>query len=237
MTDPIDLARTRFASLGTLDGPYFRFLEEEPSALAGFRRSQVQFFFAVRSFPRSLAYLAARIEESAARLALVRNLWEEHGEGEAGGFHVSTFDTFLRRLGVDPAEIESSEPGPEVTAFNVALHGLAHAEPVPTAAAALGMIEFMFSSISAALAKLALSKGWIEEGRMVHYDLHSALDVEHAAELFEVVRDAWATDAGRIQIARGIDLGGYLFDRLYVDLADQARRAAFAARSGQAIRA
>ncbi len=235
MNHPIELAQVRFAALGTLEGPYFRFIEDEPAALAGFRRSQIQFLFAVRSFPRSLAYLAARIEDSAARLALVRNLWEEHGEGDPSGFHVLTFDAFLRRLGVDGAQIDAATPGPEVTAFNVALHGLAVAENLPVAASALGMIEFMFSSISARLAEVALARGWVERDRMIHYDLHSKLDVEHASELFEVVRSSWRTEEGRAEIARGIDLGGYLFDRLYEDLAREARRATPAGTRREAI--
>jgi hypothetical protein len=42
------------------------------------------------------------------------------------------------------------------------------------------------------------------------------LDVEHAAEFFEMVEPEW--DARRSAITAGLELGAYVFDRLYRDL-------------------
>lgn len=217
------LARQRFDDLGTLAGIYFRRVVEDPGALAYFRTTQTQFRFAVESFPRSLAFLAARIPGSASRLAVIRNLWEEHGEGSRSGFHVETFATFLARIGVEAEEIRESVPGPAVGAFNAALSGICVAEPVGLAAAALGMIEFMFSSISARIGRAAVANGWIAPGELVHYDLHAELDIEHAAELFETAR---IEASGEEDLRRGIDLGGHVFDALYRDLAREALAAA-----------
>ena len=43
--------------------------------------------------------------------------------------------------------------------------------------------------------------------------------MEHAVECFERVEDGWASPARRAAITSGLELGAYVFDRLYRDLA------------------
>ncbi len=220
MTDtPFQTARRQFEALDTLAGPYFSGIDNRPATLAWFRETQIQFGFAVREWPRALSYLAARIPHSAERWPVVLNLLDEHGEGDASRFHSVTFKLFLSRLGVEPARIRRAVPGPAVDAFNTALVGTCFHEPVAVAASATGMIELMFSAISEQIADSVVDNNWVGAAQIVHYDLHAALDIEHAKALFGIVAEDWRTERGRAQVLRGIALGGHLFDRLYRDLA------------------
>ncbi len=219
MSRPFEAARRRFEMMQTLDGPYFSRIRPDAAQRQWFGRSQIQFGFAVREWPRALSYLAARIPDSARRWAVVLNLLDEHAGGDPTGFHTATFETFLRRLGIAEAELHRAQPGAAVGAFNSALVGLCLHEPIALAAAAAGMIELMFASISEQLADQVVAAGWIAREQLIHYDLHAALDVEHAEALFAIADADWRTAEGRRLVQRGIDLGGHLFDQLYRQLA------------------
>jgi pyrroloquinoline-quinone synthase len=62
---------------------------------------------------------------------------------------------------------------------------------------------------------------------MIHYELHEELDVRHSDDFFATLQPAWSSDArSRSLIGQGLQLGAYVFDRLYRDLfAARARRA------------
>jgi pyrroloquinoline-quinone synthase len=54
--------------------------------------------------------------------------------------------------------------------------------------------------------------------RLVHYKLHAEIDERHAEEFFAVIEPAWSDDRRRHFIEQGLQLGAYIFDRLYRDL-------------------
>lgn len=206
-------AKTRLSDVFPLDRGYFQDLVTGRCPQVQFARQQRQFRFAVGHFARPLAALTARIADPALRDRIVRNVWEEHGQGDPARWHDTTFRQFLVRLGVPADDVAADVPGVAVDAFNTGLRGLAATEEVATVAAALGMIELMFSGISATIARAVVDQGWLPVESLVHYTLHAALDVEHADDLFAV-----AAIGTPDQIERGLALGHYLFDRLYEDL-------------------
>ena len=53
---------------------------------------------------------------------------------------------------------------------------------------------------------------------MTHYDLHAELDFEHAEDFLELVEPAWDEPARRDAVIAGLELGVYVFDRLYQDM-------------------
>jgi pyrroloquinoline-quinone synthase len=53
---------------------------------------------------------------------------------------------------------------------------------------------------------------------MVHYNLHAKIDERHAEEFFAVVEPCWDDPKRRYFIIQGLELGAYIFDRLYRDL-------------------
>src|SRR5437868_3468020 len=106
------------AKIGINKNPYFTALADGTMSLEGFRASQEQFFFAVTFFPRPMAALVGRIPNPRARLDILHNLVEEHGEFDEQRFHHTTFQQFLRSIGSDPQHLENSAPSPALCAFN-----------------------------------------------------------------------------------------------------------------------
>src|SRR5580765_6836023 len=92
---------------GIWRNPYLQSLQNGSMTLEAFRRSQEQFFFAVSFFPRPMAALVGRIPNPKARLDILHNLVEEHGEFNEDRFHHTTFQQFLRSIGSEPEKIET----------------------------------------------------------------------------------------------------------------------------------
>jgi pyrroloquinoline-quinone synthase len=199
-----------------MDNPYFRALESGTMSLAEFRRSQQQFFFAVTFFPRPMAALLARIPDPAARLDILHNLVEEHGEFRKKAFHHNTFQNFLRSI---HGRIPRKEPlWPEVRAFNAVLTAACVLDEYEVGVACMGVIERAFASISALIGRAVVERGWVAQPRLVHYKLHAEIDARHAEEFFAVVERSWSDPRRRYLIVQGLDMGAYAFDRFYRDL-------------------
>lgn len=210
-----------------LDNPYFTALRQNTMSRAQFCETQKQFFFAVGYFSRPMAALTARIPDSAARAALIHNLADEHGledHASSAAFdpqlaHDRTFLRFLGTLGITPNEMGGLRERPPVRAFNSGLMGACVAEPVELALGCLGVIEYAFSDISALIGRAVTERGWVNSNHLVHYKLHAEIDKHHAAEFFQSAAAAWAGGGvGRSHVESGVELGLYLFNRLYVDL-------------------
>lgn len=197
--------------------PYFDALRKKEFSKPDFVETQIQFHFAVVFFSRPMAALAARIPTAERRMEVLRNVWEEHGEGDVGLSHGSTFREFLRRLDdVDDTDLASRALWPEVRAFNTTLVGACVLDEWLVAAAMMGMIERMFAEISGWIGSGVVENGWIPAERMTHYSVHEKLDVKHADDFFDVLRPSW--DEGpqeRYWIEQGLRLGATVFHGLY----------------------
>ncbi len=211
-----------------LDNEYFTALSQDAMSRAAFCETQKQFFFAVGFFSRPMAALMARIPDSGARAALIQNLADEHGFEDQGGqpaafdpqlAHDRTFLRFLGTLGVTPHEMGSTCERSPVRAFNAALMGACVAEPIEVAFGCLGVIEYVFADISALIGQVVVERGWVSSEQLVHYKLHAEIDKHHAAEFFQSTAAAWTGGGvGRANVESGVELGLYLFNRLYLDL-------------------
>lgn len=207
--------------------PYMRALKEGRFAKADFVETQIQFYYAVVFFSRPMAVLAAKIPSSRVRTEILRNVWEEHGEGVAEKRHGATFTELMGRLdGVTLADIEGRALWPEVRAFNTTLIGCCALDDWEIGAGCLGIIERMFVSISRWIGIGIAKNGWLPMERVVHYSVHEELDVRHSDDFFATLQPAWDADArARYAIEQGLRLGAYAFDRLYRDLWEaRARR-------------
>ncbi len=194
-----------------------------------FIETQIQFLFAVVFFSRPMSVLMARLPRPQLRLGLLGNIREEHGSGDLRQSHEETFLSLLSRLGISRHDVEKRALWPEVRAFNTVLTGVCTLDDVPTAVATLGMIEDLFAKISAYIGNSIVQRGWLKKEEVVHYAVHEILDEDHAADLYDVVAPAWKQpgDVGmrsRYQIAQGLELGNYIFLRLYRDLYEARTR-------------
>jgi pyrroloquinoline-quinone synthase len=197
--------------------PYFAALRDGTFSKEDFVETQIQFYFAVTFFSRPMAALAAKIPAPELRIEILRNLWEEHGEGNLGGIHGRTFQEFLSRLAnVTADEIHERTLWPEIRIFNTTLAGACLLDEYLIGVALLGVIERMFSEISCWLGQSVTERGWISRERMVHYSLHEKLDIKHAQDFFDVLAPAWEESPdSRYFIEQGLRMGAAVFNGLY----------------------
>ena len=186
--------------------------------LEGFRRSQEQFFYAVTFFPRPMAALVGRIPNPKSRIDILHNLVEEHGEFKEESFHHTTFQRFLESIGSSPEKLETVSPSPALRAFNSVLTCACVLDELEVGVACMGIIEYAFAGISATIGQAVVKRGWVRQEELVHYALHAQIDERHAEEFFAVIEPQWDDPARRNFIERGLELGAYVFDRLYCDL-------------------
>ncbi len=204
--------------IGILHNPYFKALHDGSMSLSAFRASQEQFFYAVTFFPRPMAALVGRIPEPKLRLDILHNLVEEHGEFDELAFHHNTFQRFLNTIGSNVTRLEDSKLTAPLRAFNSVLSASCVLDELEVGVACMGIIEYAFAPISAIIGQAIVARGWIKEQDLVHYKLHAEIDHRHAEEFFAVVEPLWSNPARRYFIEQGLDLGAYIFNRLYLDL-------------------
>jgi len=204
---------------GLLENPYLAGLHDGSLDRSRFQRTQEQFFYAVEFFSRPMAGLIARIPNPQRRLDILQNLVEEHGEFDRSRFHATTFRAFLRSLDANVEGLESLDLWPEVRAFNACLTTACVHDVLDVGVACMGAIEYAFADISASIGRGIIERGWVREGDLVHYKLHAEIDKRHAQDFFVLLEDSWAADQGRYYVRQGLELGVYIFDRLYRDLA------------------
>lgn len=201
--------------------PYFVALQDGSFDKEDFVETQAQFFFAVDFFSRPMAAVAAKIPNARQRVEVLRNVWEEHGEGDTILTHSETFATFLNRLqGLTPADIEARVLWPEVRVFNTTLAGAAVLDEYQVSVAMMGIVERMFSDISFWIGQAVMKREWISEKEMIHYNLHQDLDIRHSDDFFNVLAPLWDANKGddRYAIEQGLRLGATVFNGLYAEL-------------------
>jgi len=200
--------------------PYFTNLKSKTFPREDFLETQIQFYFAVVFFSRPMAALAAKIPDARLRVEVVRNVWEEHGEGDEARVHGHTFLALLSRLGgVGLPEIDKRALWPEVRIFNTTLAGACVLDEHLIGVAMMGMIERMFCEISSWLGQGIIENGWVSREKMIHYNLHEDLDIKHSQDFFNILEPAWTRSEGdRYAITQGLWTGASLFNGLYEGL-------------------
>jgi pyrroloquinoline-quinone synthase len=204
------------------NNPYFSHLRDLSFDKNDFIETQIQFYFAVTFFPRPMAAAASKAPTHKARLEIMRNVWEEHGEGAESDFHGSSFLKFLERLGgVTEKDVLHRKLWPEVRAFNTTLTGACVMDEYIVGVSVLGIIELMFSNISSWIGQSVVKNGWVNQDNLIHYNVHEKLDVKHAQDFFDVLTPAWnESKENQYLIEQGLRLGAYSFNQLYRGLYD-----------------
>ena len=219
--------------------PYFQALRDGSFSKEDFVETQIQFYFAVDFFNRPITMLAAKIPVRELRIKVLRNAWEEHGDGNLEQAHGLIFLEFLDRLAaVTWKDIDRRALWPEIRAFNTVLAGACTLDDYLIGTGMLCIIERMFLDISGWIGRGILERGWLAPERMIHYDAHEQIDVRHAQELFEVLEPAWQElPENRYYIEQGLRLGATVFDQLYRGLYQKRTRRIFRNISGLHSRA
>jgi pyrroloquinoline-quinone synthase len=210
-----------------LHNPYLETLKDGTMTADVFRRTQEQFFLAVTFFPRPMAALVGRIPDPRARLDILHNLVEEHGEFQEQRFHHNTFQDFLRSIGGRVEMLPQMAAWPCLRAFNSVLTSACVLDELEVGVGCMGIIEHAFAGISATIGSAVVQRGWVKRENLVHYALHAEIDSRHAEEFFAVIEPKWDDAARRYFIQQGLELGAYIFDRLYRDMMAAGQRPAF----------
>ncbi len=211
------------ADVDYAENPYFTALRDGSFSREDFLETQLQFHAAVTFFSRPMAALAAKIPSAELRVEIVRNVWEEHGEGDPARMHGATFVELLARLTGGAAdevrrEIERRPLWPEVRAFNTLLAGVCVLDEYLVGVGCMGIVERMFAEISGWIGNAIVARGFLPADRMIHYSLHESLDVKHASDFFAVLDAAWGAADERYRIEQGLRMGAIAFDQLYARL-------------------
>lgn len=205
---------------------YFKSLRDGTFLKEDFIETQVQFYNAVVFFSRPMTVLAAKIPNSELRMNILRNVWEEHGEGDLEKIHGTTFLKFLSRLANQSAQdVESRFLWPEVRIFNTVLTGTCVLDEYLTGVSLLGIIERMFSDISSIIGRNVVHRGWLQADEIVHYTLHQELDIKHSQDFFDILEPLWKKHSdNRYFIEQGLWMGATLFNDLYSGLYRNRKR-------------
>ncbi len=220
MNDMLKLIDTILVETKYNENPYFTALQNKEFLKSDFIESQIQFYFAVTFFSRPMAALAAKIPDQKLRIEIVRNVWEEHGQGDTSKIHGTTFIELLKRLdNISPSDIDTRVLWPGVRIFNTTLVGACVLDEYLIGVGAMGMIERMFCDISAWIGQGIVQNGWISEKDMIHYNLHQKLDIKHSADFFNVLQPSWdKSPENQYYIEQGLRMGAEVFNYLYYSL-------------------
>lgn len=227
MNDLLKLVDQILIEVDYKNNPYFIQLMKKEFDKNDFIETQIQFFSAVTFFSRPMAALAAKIPSPTLRMEIIRNVWEEHGEGDAKKIHGKTFCELLLRLGnIKEADIEKRALWPEVRVFNTTLVGACVLDEYLIGVGMMGMIERMFVYISNLIGQGIVHNGWLTEEEMIHYDLHEVLDLRHSMDFFNVLQPSWEeVGSNHYYIEQGLRMGAEVFNYLYLALyAHRTRR-------------
>ena len=207
------------------NNPYFESLKNKQFLFEDFVETQIQFYWAVTFFSRPMAALAAKIPSTNLRMEIVRNVWEEHGEGNPKNVHGHTFIELLGRLGVNTEEIESKSLSENIRIFNTCLSGCCVLDDYRIGVGVMGMIERMFCEISTWIGEGMVKNEWIKEEKLIHYNLHKDLDMKHSDDFFDVLRETWgSSEEGDYLIEQGLRMGVKLFNSLYLGLYEDRKK-------------
>lgn len=197
------------------NNPYFVALKKREFEKSDFIQTQEHFYHAVNFFNRPMAVVAAKIPEQKLRLQILKNVWEEHGEGDVSKFHQATFKELLRRLGSD-RDVDDMSLSPHVRLFNTTLTGASVMDDFAVAVGVFGIIERMFVDISNMIGHAIVDNGWLESDQVIHYSLHKELDVRHSKDFFDILESFYGEK--RYEIEQGIMMGAVMFINLYTGL-------------------
>ena len=219
----IQYAKERVEKSGIYKNEYFSSLKNGNMSQQEFTLTQEQFFYAVNFFSRPMTALMARIPNAGKRLSILENIVEEHGSFRETAFHETTFREFLSSMKAAPENLEKLILWPEVRAFNSTLMTACVFDEPEVGIGCLGVIEFMFAEISSIIGISVVDRKWCSGSELKHYRLHSEIDTRHAADFFNIVEEYWGISEKQYLIKQGINMGVYIFDRLYKDLRATAK--------------
>jgi hypothetical protein len=195
------------------DNEFFARLPKLP--LDHFILSHVHFGSAVDCWSKVLGLLIALAPSYKERAIILRNLNDEHGNGDITQSHVATFEKFLSTLishtKHDLQYYKEKGSSDFVAKFVDELLVMADDTKLNWNAklAALGMIEYVYINVSEYICEYVTKLIGIEE--IEHYSIHNAIDYDHAMDFFKMLN----YDTDKTDIEAGIKYGYQILSNFY----------------------
>lgn len=168
-------------------------------------RLLAEYGYYVDAYPRAVAYALTRVDSEEGRTPLVRNLWEEHGEGDTSAGHRHLMTKWLESVAT-AAELPAMQPFEPLTSTVAARQLLesAYSKDAPFQYGVILGLEFTNTAqLGALLPRLALTRGHDAVDRRF-IDVHIEGDDGHADDLLHGARFVLATDTAEFALLEGV---------------------------------
>jgi pyrroloquinoline-quinone synthase len=184
-----------------------------------------EFYSFCIDFPLFLAAAISHVRDEQARMFLVANLYEEHGELDASRIHPELFRNFVRAIGLDPNDLSVTVPGSIGAEAAAHVMDICRQGPAHRALAALYAIELLFGPICDLLAR-GLEQLAYGEQATHFFVLHSGADVVHSEQLRSALARSCRSEADLFDAAAiAVDVA-CMFYRMFDAIASNQTSAA-----------
>lgn len=173
--------------------------------LAEVKLLAVQMYKFCKEFNRILASILSCCEDENAQLVILKNLYDEMGQGKAEKSHPELFRQFTRALGIDDETLASLPTTPETdnlikTYINIA--------PEYGYLAALGAIcyssEGIVNTLYTQLYKGIIGSASFTKESLIFFEVHIDLDTDHAKKLAEFIEPKITSHQQEIKVRQAI---------------------------------
>jgi pyrroloquinoline-quinone synthase len=187
-----------------LNHPFLKKFSSGKLTLDRIRLFARQYYLYSRWFSMYVSAVIANMPDERPRMHLIKNLYEEYGEDNPQQTHPAIFRRFLEALRLDAAEVERTEPLPEMRLFIHEYFFLCRGGHFLEALGALGpgtesIVPYIYHYFYEGLRKeTSLQKKDLE-----FFSLHMQLDVEHSANIKEALLEYASSPENQALIRRG----------------------------------
>jgi len=172
-----------------LKHPFFKRLNSGELSKQQIQMFAIDYYFYCQCFPQLLGYAAAKIVDDETRMPIIKNLWEEHGEGDIRKSHRVLYTNFLNSLDLTADEIFSSKPSMSTEKYINDLLTICNNGTFLDVLALVGPGTEYFASQEFLIIYEGLSK--YDFGRKLdleYWEIHIEIDDHHSSETLNVIK-------------------------------------------------
>jgi pyrroloquinoline-quinone synthase len=161
------------------------------------------YYYYIRTFPKILAGLSARVDNETIRMKLARTVVSELGDNGEGKAHFVMFEDVLAAVGVQLDDWETAQHIPEAEALVEGLRSLFLVKPCNYALGAHYVIEeFGFPMIVALYEGFRQYDNWTHES-FAYFYLHLLIEANHVDWIGDAVLEAADSERSSREIEQG----------------------------------
>ena len=157
-----------------------------------------------RYFPRFLAAAAANIPDDPTRMALVENMWEEHGEGVLEKSHRILYNNFAKAVGYTIEELEQVPPLATTEICIENLLDMCRNKHFLVGLGALGPGTEYFTNSEYSIIESGMKKfDFLSADDIEFWTVHISLDEHHYSDMVDAIKGWTTTDENKERIRKG----------------------------------